>query len=130
MRAKGATRWGPLGAGAVLLAVLVLLVAALPSASRPGRAAADEGLVDHGPVYTIALPDAPPAVPDEPNRSQFEAYCRLCHSPRLPLTQPRLTQKQWTAVVQKMVKVYRAPIPPEQEPDIVAYLMAVRGREP
>jgi hypothetical protein len=130
MGVRGATRWGQLGAGAALLAVLAMLVTAVPSASRPGRAAANEGLVGHGPVYTIALPDAPPVVPDGPNRSQFEAYCRLCHSPRLPLTQPRLTQKQWTAVVQKMVKVYRAPIPPEQEPDVVAYLMAVRGKNP
>jgi hypothetical protein len=40
-----------------------------------------------------------------------------------------LTEKQWTAVVKKMETVYGAPIPPSQEPDLVAYLMAIRGAE-
>ncbi|HKM55497.1 MAG TPA: hypothetical protein VJY33_18985, partial [Isosphaeraceae bacterium] len=70
----------------------------------------------------------PPRVPDGPNRAQFTAYCRLCHSPRLALTQPLLTEKKWGEVVHKMVVVYGAPVPPKQERDIVAYLTAVRGR--
>ena len=68
-------------------------------------------------------------MPPGPNVEQFTAYCRLCHSPRLVLTQPPLTNKQWGAVVKKMVTVYGAPIPPSQEPDIIAYLTAVRGSE-
>jgi hypothetical protein len=78
-------------------------------------------------VHSITLPDAEPAIPEGPNRTQFQAYCRLCHSPRLPLTQPRLSQEKWAGVVSKMVKTYGAPIPPDQEPAIVAYLTAVRG---
>ena len=82
------------------------------------------------PVHTIELPyEEPPVVPDGPNKAAFTAYCRLCHSPRLVLTQPRLTDKQWTAVVKKMVTTFGAPIPPEEEAPLVAYLTAVRGPE-
>jgi hypothetical protein len=123
----GWRRWGTLGALGALAAVLAVLGATLPSAGRP---VPEVDLVSSGPVHSIALPDAAPHVPDGPNRAQFQAYCRLCHSPRLVLTQPRFSQKQWDAVVKKMVKVYGAPIPPEQEADVVTYLTAVRGTQP
>jgi len=55
------------------------------------------------------------------------AYCRLCHSPRLVLTQSRLSEKKWVKVVRKMVAVYGVPIPPDLQPAVVAYLMAVGG---
>jgi hypothetical protein len=81
-----------------------------------------------GTVYAIDLPyDEPPHVPPGPNREQFTAYCRLCHSPRLVLTQPRLSENRWREVVRKMATVYGAPIPPDQEPAVITYLMAVRG---
>jgi len=82
-------------------------------------------------VYSIVLPfDEKPQVPHGPNREQFAAQCRLCHSPRFVLSQPPLTEKKWTEVVHKMVAVYGAPIPADQEPVIVNYLMAVRGPAP
>jgi hypothetical protein len=104
-----------------------MLVLAVPSAGRPGSprpVVAPAG----GTLYAIELPDdEPPHVPPGPNREQFTAYCRLCHSPRLVLTQPRLSEKKWGEVVRKMVTVYGAPIPPDQERSVVAYLMAVLG---
>jgi len=109
------------------MGVLATLGATMPAASRQ---AAEAGLVSRGPVCRIVLPDAAPVVPEGPNRALFQANCRLCHSPRLVLTQPRLTEKQWGAVVKKMVNSYGALIAPEQERDIVAYLMEVRGRAP
>jgi hypothetical protein len=129
MQPTGQRHWAPLWAGGALMGVLALLGAALPAVT-PARAPAAEGNVSsRGTVYSIVLPDEPPFVPDGPNRPQFQAYCRLCHSPRLPLTQPRLTEEKWAGVVSKMVKTYGAPIPPEQERDIVAYLTAVHGPE-
>ena len=80
-------------------------------------------------VHSITLPDAAPVLPEGPNRVQFQAYCRLCHSTRLPLTQPRLSQDKWAAVVSKMVKTYGAPIPPEEEAAVVTYLTTVHGLE-
>jgi hypothetical protein len=135
MPPAGRPRWGALGAGAALIVVLALLGAAVfPASPRTPVAAntvrtvsAGERAMGHGPVYSIALPDVPLAIPDGPNREQFQALCRLCHSPRLVLTQPRLPEKKWGEVVHKMVAVYGAPIPPEQERDIVAYLTAVHG---
>jgi hypothetical protein len=66
-------------------------------------------------------------VPLAPNHEQFTALCRLCHSPLLVLTQPRLSEKKWGEVVHKMVAVYGAPIPTQQEKEIVAYLTEIRG---
>jgi hypothetical protein len=129
MQPTGRRHWASLWAGGALMGVLALLGAALPAVT-PARAPAAEGNVSsRGTVCSIVLPDEPPFVPDGPNRPQFQAYCRLCHSPRLPLTQPRLTEEKWAGVVSKMVKTYGAPIPPEQERDIVAYLTAVHGPE-
>jgi hypothetical protein len=82
------------------------------------------------PVYHIDLPYEEPYVPPGPNHQQFTALCRLCHSPRLALNQPLLTEKKWGEVVHKMVAVYGAPLTPTQERDVVAYLTAVHGRKP
>jgi hypothetical protein len=110
-----------LAATAGLVVVLGLLGAALPAADwQPYR---DQ-------VHAVTLPELPPVLPDGPHQGLFAAQCRLCHSPRLVLTQPRLSAKQWTAVVAKMANTYGALIPPEQQKDIVDYLTAVHGDRP
>jgi hypothetical protein len=124
MSAKGSLHWRPLFAVGALMGLLAILGTALPYAPRPG---ADEAQFCQGPVYRIVLPEAEPAIPEGPHRALFQANCRLCHSPRLVLTQPHLSEKDWDIVVKKMITVYGALIPPEQEPEIVAYLTAVRG---
>ncbi len=88
-----------------------------------------EPALAQGPVYSMALPYEEPVVPPAPNQQQFVALCRLCHSPRLVLTQPGFPEKKWGEVVHKMVAVYGAPIRPEQERAIVAYLATVRDSE-
>jgi hypothetical protein len=80
-------------------------------------------------VPGITLPYQEPVIPPGPNHEQFTALCRLCHSPSLVLTQPRFSEKKWSEVVHKMVTVYGAPIPAEQEREIVAYLVSIRGPE-
>jgi hypothetical protein len=123
--------WGPLRAGTVLLVVLGLLGLLFPAA--PARPA------PWRPVHSITLPDAAPVLPDGPNRELFQAHCELCHSSRLVLTQPRMSEKQWGAIVHKMITTYGAPTygasptPDQQrvfEQAIVAYLMSVRGTGP
>jgi hypothetical protein len=118
-----------LWAGGALVGALALLTAALPAASPADASPPAESVSARGMVHSVTLPDAAPAIPEGPNRAQFQAYCRLCHSTRLPLTQPRLSQEKWAAVVTKMVNTYGAPIPKDQEPAIVTYLTAVRGPE-
>ena len=82
------------------------------------------------PVQTIALPHVEPDPPPGPHRETFIRYCTLCHSTRLVLTQPPFPKAKWEEVVQKMMnpKVYGAPIPAEEKPRIVEYLVAIRGK--
>lgn len=97
----------------------------MPAAAEPRVIPEPEAT---GTVHAVEVPfDDPPHVPAGPNRHEFTAVCRLCHSPRLPLTQPRFPEKKWAAIVHKMVEVYGAPITPDQERSVVAYLTAVRG---
>jgi len=79
------------------------------------------------PVDTIVLPQDDPELPSGPHQATFATSCTICHSTRLPLTQPPFPKKQWTEVVQKMVKNYGAPITPEAQEQIVDYLTTVRG---
>jgi hypothetical protein len=80
------------------------------------------------PVETIVLPHDEPELPSGPHQRTFVASCTICHSTRLVMTQPPFPQKQWEEVVHKMVKTYGAPITPEAEGQIVAYLTTVRGK--
>ncbi len=122
--------WRSLCAGGVLMVVLALLAAELPAAGgREDSAMTEERHAAHDSVHAIILPDLTPDLPDGPHRQQFEALCRLCHSPRLVLTQPRLSEKKWAEVVHKMTTVYRAPIQPQQEQEIVSYLVSIHGSE-
>jgi hypothetical protein len=120
-------RWAPLLAGGALVGALALLGVALPAATPADASPPAEAVTSRGMVHTVSLLDAGPAIPDGPNWPQFQAYCRLCHSPRMVLTQPRMSQEKWAGVVSKMVKTYGAPIPSDQEPALVEYLTAVRG---
>ncbi len=71
------------------------------------------------PAWDIALPEGP-------HRDEFQTSCLTCHSARLPLGQPRFGREKWAEVVHKMVAVYGAPVTPQQEAEVVDYLLAVR----
>ena len=45
------------------------------------------------------------------------------------LYQPALSKSAWTNVVQKMIDVYKPPISPDGIPEVVDYLMHIRGAE-
>jgi hypothetical protein len=81
-----------------------------------------------GPLTSIVLPDEEPVLPPGRHREQFQAACSQCHSTRLVLTQPVLTEQQWVASVKKMVTVYGAPLSDKQEQEVVTYLLAIQGR--
>jgi hypothetical protein len=93
----------------------------VPSAVPTPPAAAETG-----PVHAIVLPADEPDLPPGPHREHVQVACTLCHSTRLALTQPRLTVKQWEAVVHKMAAVYGAPLTAEEEKEIVAYFESIR----
>ena len=64
-------------------------------------------------------------LPEGRHLAEFATHCLNCHSPHLPLSQPRFPQKKWEEIVHKMVTVYGAQVPKEHEPLIAAYLTAV-----
>jgi hypothetical protein len=79
-------------------------------------------------VFSIA-PDDPAwdvEVPDGPHRDEFQSSCLICHSARLPLSQPPFGRSKWAEVVHKMVTAYGAPMMPEDERRVVDYLLTAR----
>ena len=59
-------------------------------------------------------------LPNGPGKAEVEAACYACHSADL-LAQQRLTEKQWVASVEKMVR-WGAVVPDAQKDVIVKYL--------
>lgn len=129
----------PPGSSSLLLPALALLVvlggaAAAYLVLAPSRPAVPpespvQPIDMSGPVVSIELPQDDPILPVGPGGDDFHRHCTICHSSRLILTQPRLRPQQWAAVVQKMVKMYGAPVKPDDEKTIVGYLTAVHSSE-
>jgi hypothetical protein len=59
-------------------------------------------------------------LPPGPARPKVEAACYACHSADL-IVQQRLTEKQWTAAIEKMIR-WGAPVKDEDKSAIIAYL--------
>jgi sulfite dehydrogenase (cytochrome) subunit B len=62
-----------------------------------------------------------------PGMEVARANCGICHSTDYIVRQPQGDAKQWEAVVTKMVKVFGAPISPENGKTIVEYLSSAYG---
>lgn len=75
------------------------------------------------PAYPVVWPDMPAG----PDKDVYLANCVTCHSQRYVLTQPPFSRKVWTAEVDKMKKSYGAPIDDKVMPQIVNYLVLIRG---
>ena len=61
-------------------------------------------------------------VPGE-GREKFVAYCSICHSTEyISMNAPVLDLAGWEKEVHKMVQVYGAPVPEEDQKAIVNYL--------
>ncbi len=73
----------------------------------------------------ITLPDETATFKPGTNREVVMNNCTACHSSDYVQTQPRgpkFTKDFWTAEVNKMIKVYGAPIDDADVPKIVDYL--------
>jgi len=89
-------------------------------------------------LIVLALLAAPPEYPDE-NRVQLKegpaknlvlGRCAACHSQDyIPMNSPFLDRKGWEAEVNKMVKVFGAPMEPDEMPKILDYLSANYGKK-
>jgi hypothetical protein len=65
-------------------------------------------------------------LPAGPHRDEFQSSCLICHSARLPLSQPPFGRQKWAEIVHKMADAYGAPVSADDEARIVQYLLAVR----
>lgn len=111
----------------VIVGLLASAVAYLGTRNPPMPASPSAPVDAKLPVQMILLPHEEVELPPGPHQRAFATACTICHSPRLVMTQPPLSRKQWTAVVQKMVKTYGAPITPDAEEQITDYLTTIRG---
>ena len=98
--------------------------APLPELASPPVTAA----AVNGSVRSIVLPHLEVDVPSGPHQREFVVACTTCHSAALVLNQPPFPQPKWGEIVQKMVKTYGAPIAPQDELQLVEYLVAIRGK--
>ena len=77
---------------------------------------------------SITLPADTTTLPAGPHADLATQNCTACHSADMILHQPRLTAKQWEANVEKMVKVYKAPIDANDVPAVVDYLVVTNEK--
>ena len=75
----------------------------------------------------VTLPDSDRDLPDGPGFAAVQGNCISCHTPGMILTQPASPKAAWEDEVAKMRNVYKAPVSEKDVPDIVTYLMAVKG---
>lgn len=86
----------------------------------PGCKARDDGAFSN---VSVTMPDDTTALPAGPGVELVTAACTACHSPAQIMTQPHLTRAQWEATVEKMQKVFKAPVEAKDVPAIVDYLV-------
>jgi hypothetical protein len=75
------------------------------------------------------LPVGEPALPEGDLAAPVRRHCALCHSFDYIATQPRLSRAGWTASVEKMRAKYGAPIPTNDVPALVNFLVKHHGKE-
>jgi hypothetical protein len=112
-------------AGLVILAALGLIAGVISyfgvqGSWRPAALSAPAGTA----AMETAISNL--ALPPGPHQEAFQAECIICHSARLPLIQPHLNREKWIEIVHKMVTAYGAPVAPDEETQIVEYLLTVQ----
>jgi hypothetical protein len=104
---------------AVLLGAMTMVMPAPSSAAEPIELEST----------AIELPYGDMEFPPGPGVDAVKRNCIFCHSAGMVLYQPALSKSAWTKIVDKMIDVYKAPISPDDVPEIVDYLMHIRGAE-
>jgi len=80
---------------------------------------------DAGPVYAVGpWPNYTLPLADGQGRDVTQSFCGICHSPTYITMQPPLPSATWESEVNKMIRVFGAPIPEAAAQQIIAYLKA------
>jgi cytochrome c5 len=110
----------------VLASLLVLGIAAAADGPTKDSKVEPATVVDgvrSVPNYPVIWPEMPAG----PNKDVYLNNCVACHSQYYVLMQPPFSKKVWTAEVEKMKKTYGAMIDDKVMPQIVDYLVSIRG---
>jgi mono/diheme cytochrome c family protein len=118
----------------VVMVLLALRVIYHPADNNPGGPMSmpsepPQTTAETAHPMLIANPSEQPELADAPGKDAFLANCLNCHTARYVTMQPRFGRKVWQAEVTKMVAAYKAPVPPDQQAQIVNYLVAGYGTE-
>ena len=117
------SRAEPIPAFAQSVNVKIAAYAAAAGPNAPGATASAGGVSLRSVGFDFPASDR--AFPPGENVDVVTNKCTACHSPGMILTQPKLTAATWTAEVNKMRGTYKAPVPDDAVPQIVAYLAAL-----
>ncbi len=93
-----------------------------------GTALAEQPASTGGTVHSISLPAVQVVLKPGPGMDKTAGYCNVCHSLDYITTQPAFTKEKWGEIVNKMVKVYGAPIPQDVGREITEYLGTEYGK--
>lgn len=104
----------------VVLGAVTMVAVALPPVEPPANPHAKD-------EWKLTVPEPKPPADEE--AAPLRRHCSLCHSSDYISTQPRLNRKAWEASVEKMRAKYGAPIPTNEVPAIVGYLVKHHGKE-
>jgi cytochrome c553 len=105
-----------------LIAACIAVTAVLPATS-----ASAQGVKAFKSV-SVKIPDGDKTFPSGNEADAINNNCLSCHSVEMVLNQPPLSSAAWEAEVQKMIKVYKAPIDAADLAPIVDYLVKTKGK--
>lgn len=98
-----------------ILALTILASSGASAAPVPNLKSLSVNLPDAGEMFSGAGSDA------------ANSNCLRCHSVEMVADQPNLPRSVWEAEVNKMIKVFKAPIAKEDVSAIVDYLASIKG---
>lgn len=114
-----------------LAALLLTIGCPAAHAGDDTRSTGPQPIPPSAPVVAknITIPHDEPYLPQLTGHDAFVSNCVICHTPRYISAQPDFTRSVWTAVVNKMIEVYGAPVAASDRAAIVNYLVAWNGQE-
>ncbi len=79
-------------------------------------------LSQDGNFSVAPFPSFVPELAEGEGRAETQSFCAMCHSTRYITMQPPLPAPTWDAEVNKMTKIFGAPIPDATAKKIISYL--------
>jgi cytochrome c5 len=102
----------------IMITMIVMLISGIVYSQNTMSQASSE----KGAIRSIDLPQIRIELKEGEGKVKTETYCNICHSVDYITMQPKFPRAQWTATVNKMIKVFGAPIQEADAGTIISYL--------